>query len=224
MNITEPATFATDLLISGFSCFFLLQLIRKYRDAHSLSVLFWALGFCSLAISALMGAIFHGSGYWFEQSLRDAIWMVTLVTMIAMSAFILSAVAFNALEGRYKTVALSLIIVKAVVVLIWILNDTRFVVAICDYGSSMACIAVMAILRLRGSWKKPGRWILSAIALSIVGSVIQIMKLAPHPHFNHNDVFHLIQLAANWLFYRAALVSDDRSSRVNEELVMMNDK
>ena len=215
MNITEPVTFATDLLISGFSCFFLLRLLSKYRAAHSLSVLFWALGFCSLAASALMGAVFHGSGYWFEQSLRDAIWMVTLVTMIAMSTFLLSAVAFNALEGRYKTVALSLIIVKAVVVLIWILNDTRFVIAIYDYGSSMACIAIMAILRLRGSWKKPGRWILSAIALSIVGSVIQIMKLAPHPHFNHNDVFHLIQLAGNWLFYRAALVSDDRREMSN---------
>lgn len=217
MNITEPATFATDLLISGFSSYFMLRLTGKYRDGHSRSVLFWALGFCCLAISAFTGAIFHGSGYWFEQSLRDMIWLVTLVTMIAMSAFLLSAVTFSALEGRNKTVALSLITVKAVFVLIWILNDTRFVVAIYDYGSSMACIAVMAILRLRGSWKKPGRWILSAIALSVVGSVIQIMKLAPHPLFNHNDVFHLIQLVANWLFYRAALVSTDRRQRSNEE-------
>jgi hypothetical protein len=216
MNVTEPATFATDLLISGFSCFFLLRLVAKYRDTHSFTLLFWALGFGSLAISALTGAIFHGSGYWFDQSLRDVIWLVTLVTMITMSAFLLSAVTFSALEGRHKTVALSVILVKAVAVLIWILNDTRFVITICDYGFSMVCITVMATLRLRGSWKNPGRWILSAIALSIVGSVIQIMKIAPHPLFNHNDVFHLIQLAANWFFYRAALVSEDRSGRVKK--------
>ena len=217
MNITEPATFFTDLLISGVSIFFLLCLLRKYRDAHSFTILFWALGFSSLAISALMGAIFHGSGYWFEQSFRDSIWLVALVTMIVMSAFLLSAVTFSALDGRYRTLALSVIVVKAVIVLIWILNDIRFVVAIYDYGSSMACIAIMALLRLRGSWSTPGRWILSAIALSIVGSVVQVMKLAPHPHFNHNDVFHLIQLLANWLFYRAALVSSDRGVGSNRD-------
>lgn len=164
-----------------------------------------------------MVAVFHGSGHWFEQSFSDLIWLMTLVTMIAMSAFLLSAVTISALHGRGRRLALAATVVKAVIVLIWILNDTRFVIAFYDYGSSMSCIAVMAYLRLGESWNRPGRWILSAIALSLMGSVIQIMKFAPHPHFNHNDVFHLIQLIGNWLFYRADLVSHDRSSRVKRE-------
>ena len=106
--------------------------------------------------------------------------------------------------------------VKAVCFFLWILTDTRFLVAISDYGSSMVGAGVLAAFRLGGSWKKSGHWILSTIAVSDLGAAVQDLKWAPHHHFNHNDVFHVIQLAANWLFFRAT-GKPFRYERVTEE-------
>jgi hypothetical protein len=43
---------------------------------------------------------------------------------------------------------------------------------------------------------------IAAVAASVAAAGVQAMKLAPHPQFNHNDLYHVIQIAAMWLFYR----------------------
>jgi hypothetical protein len=48
------------------------------------------------------------------------------------------------------------------------------------------------------------------VALAVVGAGVQASGFALHRHFNHNDLFHVIQLAATVLFYRGALRLRDR--------------
>ena len=188
---------------------FLVRLLRTYRETGSVTILFWSLAFGSVALSAAIGGTYHGTQGWWKPSVQDVLWHVTLVTMLAISVFLLVAVIFSTLDGKWRRVALCVAAVKAVCFFLWILTDTRFLVAMSDYGSSMVGVGVLAAFRLGGSWKKPGRWILSAIAVSALGAAVQALKWAPHHHFNHNDLFHVIQLAANWLFFRAALLSRD---------------
>jgi len=157
----------------------------------------------------LIGGTYHGTPHWWNPSVHDALWQATLVTMLAISLFLFVAVVFSTPDGKWRRVALCVAAVKAVCFFLWILIDTRFQVAISDYGSSMVGAGVLAAFRLGGSWKKPGRWILSAMAVSALGATVQALQWAPHHHFNHNDLFHVIQLAANWLFFRAALLSRD---------------
>ena len=76
-----------------------------------------------------------------------------------------------------------------------------FLVAIADYG--LALLAwVAAALFCQRAWRG---WMLGAIGLSVVAAVVQQAKWAPHPQFNHNDLYHVIQAGALCLFYRAAL-------------------
>ena len=42
------------------------------------------------------------------------------------------------------------------------------------------------------------------IALSITAAVVQQLRWAPFPWFNHNDLYHVIQAVAFVGFYRAA--------------------
>ena len=44
---------------------------------------------------------------------------------------------------------------------------------------------------------------LAAVALSLVAAVVQQMQWGLSAHFNHNDVYHVIQGAAIFLFFRA---------------------
>jgi uncharacterized protein DUF6962 len=38
--------------------------------------------------------------------------------------------------------------------------------------------------------------------VSVIGGAVQASGFDLHPHFNHNDLYHVIQIAAMVLFYR----------------------
>jgi hypothetical protein len=48
------------------------------------------------------------------------------------------------------------------------------------------------------------RWLKGAVAVSLVGLAVLVLKLGPHRHFNHNDLYHLIQMAGLYCLYRGA--------------------
>jgi hypothetical protein len=47
-------------------------------------------------------------------------------------------------------------------------------------------------------------WLKWGIAVSAAGFVIQKSGWDIHHHFNHNDLFHIIQIAGFWCFYEGA--------------------
>jgi ribose/xylose/arabinose/galactoside ABC-type transport system permease subunit len=48
------------------------------------------------------------------------------------------------------------------------------------------------------------RWLRRAIAVSLAGLAVLVLKLSPHPHFNHNDLYHVIQMGGLYCLYRGA--------------------
>ncbi|HJS73390.1 MAG TPA: hypothetical protein VJ921_03810 [Vicinamibacteria bacterium] len=48
------------------------------------------------------------------------------------------------------------------------------------------------------------RWLKRAVAVSLVGLAVLVLKSAPHRHFNHNDLYHLIQMGGLYCLYRGA--------------------
>jgi hypothetical protein len=48
------------------------------------------------------------------------------------------------------------------------------------------------------------KWILSGVAVSVLSAAIQRSGYDVHVHFNHNDLYHVVQIAGLYLFYRGA--------------------
>jgi hypothetical protein len=51
---------------------------------------------------------------------------------------------------------------------------------------------------------KNTRWHAAGLVVSIAGLVIQQGHLSLHPSFNHNDLFHCVQIVALFCFFRGA--------------------
>ena len=47
-------------------------------------------------------------------------------------------------------------------------------------------------------------WLKRAIGVSLAGLAVLVLKLAPHRHFNHNDLYHVIQMGGLFCLYRGA--------------------
>ncbi len=55
-----------------------------------------------------------------------------------------------------------------------------------------------------GSRREGVLWLKRAIAVTLAGLAVLVLKLSPHPHFNHNDLYHLIQMGGLYCLYRGA--------------------
>ena len=77
----------------------------------------------------------------------------------------------------------------------WVDND--FATAVAQYGVATSIVLVVNLVlsarRRPGAW-----WIVVGILVSFLGAGIQQAGLAPHPSFNHNDLYHVVQMAGLW--------------------------
>ena len=54
------------------------------------------------------------------------------------------------------------------------------------------------------------KWITAGVLVTLIGLVVQHTGFRSHLDFNHNDIFHVIQIAAFYLLFRGACTLRDR--------------
>lgn len=187
MHVHEPMTVATDYLLAIFAIAFAVRLARHNA--------MWAAAFAFTALGAILGGTYHGFAPGMEASAAALLWTSTLVS-IGLASFSLLAGS----DGRPLLVVASL---KFVAYFAIVMREPEFKWVIADYGLTLLIVGVVFAMR-RGV---AARWMWGSIAVSIAGALVQQQRLAFHQHFNHNDLYHLVQIVALWLLYRAGRTS-----------------
>lgn len=196
MSIHEPATLLTDLLLAAVAAFLAFRLGRANGSAQQ----WFKIALNLSAVSAAVGGTFHGFGPNVSPALAATWWKATLLTLHLVSAAMAMSLVYEVAADRRKSVWIGLAALKFVAFAAMTITKPDFLVAIADYGSSMLGWFVAA-------WVRPFPWrraMIAGIGLSIVAAVIQQLRLAPFPWFNHNDLYHVVQAVAFVAFYRAA--------------------
>lgn len=175
MSVQEPVTLATDYLLTIAGAIFAAKLWRTQR--------MWALAFAFTALGSFLGGTYHGLLH------SPALWKGVVFSIGIASFFLLAG------SGRAFAVIAT---IKLVAYCSWMIAHDGFEWVIADYGITLLLVGIAALLRRDGS----SSWIWGSIALSVVGALVQRSGFALHRHFNHNDLYHVIQLAALWLLYR----------------------
>jgi hypothetical protein len=179
--IQEPMTLATDYMLSIAAAGFAWRLWRVQR--------LWALAFVFTAAGSFFGGTYHGFVTGIAPMAAVVLWKLTVFSIGLASFFLLAG------NGR---VLVPIAIVKLVVYLSWMIVHDDFVYVIADYGLTLLIVGLVQLVR-RG---RSTPWVLGSIVVSVIGALVQQSGFALHRHFNHNDLYHLIQLVALWLLYR----------------------
>jgi len=56
------------------------------------------------------------------------------------------------------------------------------------------------------------KWIAAGVLVTLIGLTVQQTGFRSHSDFNHNDIYHLIQIAAFYLLFRGACTLRDRQT------------
>jgi hypothetical protein len=209
LRISEPMTVITDCVM-GALC--LVLAFRLWGDAGiggQVSIGLWGVAFFLTALGSFVGSIYHGFFDRMPAGADRRVWQATQAATGAGSACLLAAAVVAAAAGPLRWALLVLVGVKLLGYLWSTSTRDSFTVVIVDYGSALLAILLAAWL-VRPSGLAPAAWWLTAgVAVSALAGCIQWARVAPDPRFNHNDLFHVVQMAALYLLYRGGLVMRD---------------
>ena len=199
MTIHEPTTFVTDLILGALTAFFAVKLLR---GVDSGSRRFWGGAFVSSAAAAAIGGFSHGIGPELSPTAARILWKLTVLLVGPTSFFLVSGAALSAFPMRIARVWIAVAAMKASAYAVWMLGHDAFKYVIFDYGTAMIAVVALQAWRLVRTREAPGaRLILGGIALSFMAAGGQYSGLTLHANFNHNDLYHVIQMAATAVLY-----------------------
>jgi hypothetical protein len=204
MTLHEPATVITDFMLGTLTAVFAAKLFRRATTAGSPAVRLWGAAFVASAVAAFLGGFFHGFGPDMGQRSANALWRATLYTGGVASFFLMAATVTAALRGMIRRIWLVGLAAKASAYAALVTQNPEFRWLVFDYGSSMLGVAAFQALRMRGGPAPGAGWILAGIAGSAVAALVQQAGVSLHEHFNHNDIYHVLQMGATTLLYCGA--------------------
>jgi len=208
--ISEPMTMITDFALGAVSAALGWRLYQGAQANRARQC--WGLGFGALAVSALLGGLHHGFAAVMSQATVSISWKVTVLAIGLFSFGMMAGSVLASTRGAVRTGLLAIAGAQLAIYAAWMLahNEYRYVV--------LDTAAAMAMLLLLHGWSAVSRrdeasyWALAGIAVSALAAAVQYHRVSLHEHFNHNDLYHLIQLAGMVLFFKGGKLLRDRTA------------
>ncbi len=186
---------------------------RLYRHASGeRSRRWWSLAFGAVAASALLGGTHHGFAAAMSPAAYALSWKVTVLAIGVFSFGMMAGSIFATTRGTARGALLAIAAAQLVVYSAWMLVHEEYRYVVLD-----TAIAMAVLLHLHG-WSaatrrdEPSYWVLAGIGVSAAAAVVQLHGISLHEHLNHNDLYHLIQLAGMVLFFRGGKLLRDRTT------------
>ena len=207
--ITEPMTMITDYALGAVSAVLGWRLYQDAREERARKC--WGLAFGALAVSALLGGTHHGFAAVMSQATYAISWKVTVFAIGVFSFGMMAGSVLATTRGALRTGLLAIAGAQLVVYTTWMLVHDEYRYVVLD-----SAIAMATLLLLHG-WSAVSRrdeasyWALAGIAVSALAAAVQYYHVALHEHFNHNDLYHVIQIAAMALFFKGGKLLRDRT-------------
>ena len=211
--ITEPATLLTDYLLAIFTAVLAVRLHAPGRRGRN----WWALGFAASAVAGAAGGTVHGFKNVLPPATIASLWMLTLEAIVfAGLAVVIAVLASAGFSDRTRRMFTAFACLGYGGYALWIPNHPQFVFALIGYGFALLFLTLVQASKWMSVRSRESGWLLAGVGISVVAAVVQQSGWALHRHFNHNDLFHVIQAVAVWLLYRGASLNSQLPSPTSQ--------
>jgi hypothetical protein len=150
---------------------------------------FWMLAFLALGLAAVLGGTWHG--FW----QGDALWKATTLSVGVASFGMVVGSARATAGGLTQRLLAGFATLKLATYAAWMMFHDDFIWVVLDTGIALLLVGLMHLRAANG-------WMLAGVAASVLAGLAQASGIALHAHFNHNDLYHVMQAGAMLLLYR----------------------
>lgn len=201
---------ATDYLLALLCGYFAWGLWRVGKRTAQASVCSWAAGFVCFGLASLAGGTFHGFSTLFSEAVLQELWKFTAYAVGLASFFLLSGTLSACIMPSVRRFALLIPYVQLIVYVLWMATHDDFRYVIYDYAFTNLGILALQFYAGIANRARSAPWLVGGVLVSFLAAAAQVSGVSLHQHFNHNDLYHVIQMGGMYLFYRGALVLKDR--------------
>jgi hypothetical protein len=193
---TEQTTAATDILLFLFAAAAIWYL-QSTNLEDTWKVHIWSLVFGLISLASLLGAVYHG--VILPEEIQQKIWqIVTLSLGLAISLFVVGVV-YDLFGPSAARVSLPLLLLAAVgfYLVTQFFSGIFFVFIIFESGALLFALIGYTWLAVHTPHQGPV-FMAAGVFVSILAAGIQAIKSVEIRlvwEFDHNGVFHLVQLA-----------------------------
>ena len=203
LTIAEPATMLTDFAITLTAWWMSYALLVGKQAGESAAVRHWGTAFVFVGAGALLGGISHGFKLYLGDTADLLIWKATVYS-VGLSAFfaVAAGIAASGWSARTQKVLAFANVAGLAWYAIWMLSHSAFLYVIYHYVPAMLAVLLMQLYAWVRHRLPAAPWIIAAVVITFIGAAVQQSGIALHRHFNHNDVFHVIQIVSLVFFYQ----------------------
>ena len=163
----------------------------------------------------MVGGTYHG--FQWQDSFGDFLWKITSLSMGLTSLFMTASIVCANCTGKTRRDWLVIVGIKFLLFAGLAMTSDDFLLVIADYGSAMLVILVIALIQTFRKTRPEAPWLAAGVGVSLIAASAQASGISLHEHFNHNDIFHLIQIPALYLFLRGGLLLTDHKEKGNQK-------
>ena len=210
MKIIESGALLSDWLLAGVTAWLAWELFRQAQRLKDRAIGLWVGAFLAVAGSAALAAVTQSFAASMEPSVAALTRTGTLVLAAGASLLFLLSTLRAFTMGRALGIGAGLAVAKFALfaACVAMKDDARIVI----YDGALTMF-VMIVLCTWGAWARrmpAATWILAGALVSMLGALFQQGRVSIHPHFGHDDLYHVIQTGAMYLLYRGGLLLRER--------------
>jgi hypothetical protein len=200
----------TDYALAAWTAVLGALLLRQWRANRQRAVLALAASFLATGAAALTGGTFHGFINYQTPAAAAALWKATVYLIGIGSPLLLTGMILATFTPPIRRWLLGAVALKLVVYAVWMATHDDFKYVVYSYVPDMLGVLGLAW------WSKVARkaagagWIVTGVLLSFLAAAVQRSGFDLHTHFNHNDVYHVMQAGAFYLLFRGGRQLRDR--------------
>ncbi len=209
LEIHEPMTVFTDLIIMGLGIWFAKE-IHALHIKSSMAV-HWQFGkaFWLMAAAGLFGAIAHGVGPHLSDVLNKVIWKFTMLFIGFTSFSLIMGSLYHGFQIETVHLVRWVLITLVIGYVLVVINDDRFINAVRFYIPAMMIMLGVMLYSYFANNSSGTGWVIISVIIAFFGAGIQVGSISLHKHFNHNDIYHVIQMGSMACLYRGVIFLKD---------------
>jgi hypothetical protein len=208
MTVSEPVTLLTDYALGGLCAWLGWRLTRSAGGEVSRRL--WATAFLALAVSAFAGGTYHGFAPLLGEAAAGLLWKFTVVAIGVFSFGMMAGSACATTRGALRSVLIAASVIQLAAYGAWMMTHDEYGYVVLDTAAAMGLLVALHGWAAVSRSDTASRWILAGVAVSALAAMVQYFRVAPHQHFNHNDLYHVVQIAAMALFHAGGKLLRDR--------------
>jgi hypothetical protein len=203
--MNEPDVTLTDYVIA-LECFIFCALFFKKYGFQILSKWF-SLFFVSIGLAAFAGGTVHGFFPAHETLMHDTLWFISMASigLMALSGWIIGSLLLGFSEKTTAIIKAFAGLEFAAYILYLLLVSQEFLIAILNYIPAAVFLLCVFIFRYFKVKSTPTVLGIVAMLLTFLSAFVQQARITVHPvYFDHNALYHLIQIVALFVLFLSA--------------------